>query len=270
MSSVISDWKQLTDVTMQLQDLDPTYYYFHNLREVRGEAWVRRCLMHMLMFYHVGEAAAAAEYNSLQFWDAVEYNYYDTKRGSERRHFRGEAGLKIVYQLREQLGANIEGFWDDIYRPNYRDLANRVGQWPGFGPYFAWKAADYCDRVLGKPVNYNGCIDLMPQGPKDYAATLWPQHSFDEVILNIALYINEKEYMAPGIPDRFCWISEAETLLCSFRGFFITGSHKIGGDLLEKHKQMKDFPDYLQFLPPMQDTSQYVKGTYEIPFRTLD
>jgi len=49
--------------------------------------------------------------------------------------------------------------------------------------------------------------------------------------------------------------------LCMLKGYFITKTHTIGDDIESKYAQLKNKPEYHQYLPPRQDWSQYERAT---------
>lgn len=258
---LIQNWRQFADITIAVHDLDPTYDFLYQASMVYGEDWSDRFMLHYLMFYNLGGAARAANGSTDDsFWDYVTNGYHLFKRGTERRHFRGELGSKAIGNLRKH-GPPSE-IIRDMYAPTYTELI-KLFQTKfagcGFGPYFIWKLMDLQDRVYGRPIRLNKdeALKYMPDEPRKCAATLWPHKALSSSLTDVTAFILNLPYKAPGMPNRQCGYAEAETVLCMLKGFFITRTHTIGDDVASKHKQLADFPDLLALLPPNQDWSCY-------------
>jgi hypothetical protein len=226
-----------------------------------GNAWCRRFAIHYLCFYDMGGAVAAAEQTTeADFWSYVLDNYVAFPRGTERRHSRGELGLRYVTNL-SKLGTPRD-IWRAMHAPNYTTLVKVfTTQFKncGFGPYFIWKVMDFQDRIFENPVSLSlvEAVTHCPNEPRKCADTVWPGRGFLWCIDEIAQYI--KQWVAPGAPDRMCSLPEAETLLCMMKGWGITKTHTIGDDVDLKYEQLRKWPQFLKFLPPKQDWSQYVR-----------
>ena len=244
------DWKEFATITISTNDLDPTYQMLYHARTEYGDDWVARFCLHMLMFYHIGEAADAAFIEGDKFWEHVQDNYETCKRGTERRHFRGEAGRRSISSLIQASGNAPQGllarFHSPLYPTLYRNISSAL---EGFGAYFIWKWADYLDSVFLMPIDYNGALPYMPDQPIKCAKKLWPNQSVEATLSMVVDYISQMD--APPSHTRKCDIPEAETILCMLKGYFITHSHKIGDDIDDKHKALGDDPYNLaRFLPP--------------------
>lgn len=257
----IETWYDFARVTVQTKDLDPTYDFLWNARQEMGDNWADRFALHMLMFYDLGGAVAAAQQtNEHNFWEYVLDNYTAFPRGTERRHSRGTLGLGYVTELSKRgsptklLGKMTGEYYTYLVKTVERDFKGC-----GFGPYFIWKVLDYQERCLGRAIylTLDECLKYMPAEPRKCAATLWPHTSLRVVVDGVrkAIY----NLPAPGSPDRLCSYQEVETVLCMLKGYFITKTHTIGDDIDEKHEQLRKWPEFLKFLPPKQDWSQYVR-----------
>jgi hypothetical protein len=47
------------------------------------------------------------------------------------------------------------------------------------------------------------------------------------------------------------------------KGYFITKTHTIGDDVDSKYEQLSAYPEFLKYLPPKQDWSQYERGSLD-------
>lgn len=253
----VETWQEFARETIRINDLDPTYEMLYNARKDYGEAWVARYCLHMLMFYHVGEAEVAAQYEGKDFWEHVERNYDTCKRGTERRHFRGRAGLEAIAGLKPRFLTRPEAVLSAFHAPAYPTLYRGVSEGAkGFGAYFIWKWADYLSCVFDMPIDLSQAYKYMPDQPAKCAKQVWPElslvESLDKVVQEIQQYLDPFSYSRP------CGVSEAETILCMMKGYFITKSHRIGDDLMDKHKALGNSP-LRKYLPPMQDLNQWSK-----------
>jgi len=252
MSNIVArDWKEFADITIRINDLDPTYEMLWKARKQYGDDWVERFCIHMLMFYHIGEAAIAANYEGQDFWNHVEANYTYTKRGSERRHFRGEAGRAAIRSLKQASGNATQGLLKAFYRPDYPTLYLGVKNGlEGFGEYFIWKWADYLDRIFDMPIDFSNAFPYMPEQPMKCARAMWPDQHPRDTLEMVREYISQ--YPAPPSGNRPCGIAEAETILCMLKGYFITKSHTIGDDIEDKYAALGQDPYGLaKFLPKL-------------------
>lgn len=251
----VNTWQEFARETIRINDLDPTYEMLRNARKEYGDEWVARFCLHMLMFYHVGEAEVAANLDGVEFWKHVEDNYETCKRGTERRHFRGANGRAAIASLKPAFltapGSALRAF----YRPAYPDLYRAVaGGATGFGPYFIWKWADYLQCVFDLPIDLTMAHKFMPDEPAKCAKKYWPDLTLKQALDTVVDEI--KQYPDPFSKSRPCGVSEAETILCMMKGYFITKSHRIGDDLLDKYKALGDSP-LRHYLPPKQDLAQW-------------
>ena len=261
----INSWQDFAEHTVLTGDLDPMYDMIYKLDEGERE----RYALHFFMFYDAGEAAKAMyATDENTFWEYVQDTYDTTKRGTERRHFRGDKGRDAIYRMKRH--GNPIQFWDRMHAPTLKELTWRVvTRFKGcqIGPYFIWKAMDLLDRCLERPVQINmeAVLKGMPDEPRKCADTVFPGWTLTQAVQEVTKAI--EHLPAAGARNRLCGYPEAETILCMIKGYFVTGTHTLGDDVDEKHEQMKDFPEMCRFLPPKQDWSKYVKSnTLVTPF----
>lgn len=256
MAIEITSWKQFCDITIEIDDLDPTYIMIKRGKEKWGQEWAERFCLHMLMFYDLQGASVAAHIEGEKFWEYVQDNYPTCTRGKERRHFRGENGRKAIASLIEAGNSLPEGLLTRFYAGSYPTVVRTLGKTlSGFGPYFAWKWADYLDRIFDLPVDYSQAYPFMHDSPLKCALTLWPHQSPEQTLKLVADYIAPHE--APG-GGRGCGIAEAETALCVMKAYFISGRGRIGDGIEEKHHQLKSDPyGIAAMLPPRVDMNRW-------------
>ena len=263
MSIIVDTWEAFADATIETKDLDPMYDFIWEARRVKGPEWADRFALHFFMFYNAGEAVKAAEYDG-PFWSYVEFGYASFKRGTERRHFRGDRGASAVRNLRKF--GNPSSVWDALHEGDYLNLvANVESNFGGcqIGPYFMWKAMDLMDRCLGRPVDVRlpDAAKFMPDEPRKCSSSVFPGVPIRVVLTHIADRI--KRFPAPGNPNRMCSYPEAETVLCMLKGYFLTKTHVIGDDIDEKYDQLAQYPDMQSLLPSRIVKSNYVRRILE-------
>lgn len=166
------------------KDLDPIYVALLACKLVGRQ--LDRWLIAYWCFYHAGLASYASEREGRDFWALLLKAAKNTSptpsggrwpRGTERRYFRGEAGVKAVYELRKRYGAWPEDMVHFVLGGplGVRSVIDRAMQHPLFGPWIGFKVADMVDGVLGAQV----CQD-------DLSVFLYntPRQSIEENIKN--------------------------------------------------------------------------------------
>lgn len=254
----VGTWQVLARELIRINDLDPTYTLIHRGRILFGEDWANQFCLHMLMFYDVGEAAKAAVVDPGQFWDYVLDNFSVCKRGVERRHFKAANGLNSIADL-QKLIPDPSRALKVLSGRTLAEVTHNFSDIRGFGPYFIWKACDYLDRCTGLPVDYSNAAKFLPSEPVKAAKYFWPDKTIGEAL---AIVVDEiKQYLAPPTYDRPCNESEAETVLCLMKGYFITKVHVIGDGILHNHLSfgLDDPFNLRRLLPPQVDLYDWVR-----------
>lgn len=258
----IRNWMEFAKATIETKDLDPTYDFLYAVKKEMGHEWATRFTLNYLCFYDLGGALAAANQTTEEnFWEYTLDNYTKFPRGTERRHSRGEVGLRYIKHLAVK-GSPLQ-LWGKMHADNYTDLVRafqRDFQRCGFGPYFVWKVMDFQDRIFGRPISLSieEAIKYCPDDPRKCAAILWPSMRFGEVLELVTQFI--QQFTAPGEPNRNCSYAEAETLLCMLKGWGITKTHVIGDDVESKYEQLREWPDFARFLPPLVNRKMYERS----------
>lgn len=251
---MISNWREFCDQVITTDEIDPLYGFAVKATADKGPLWGNRFVLHLLTFYDVGGAVEAANLTSEgSFWDYVISNYDSFPRGTNRRHSRGDLGKQYVINC-EKIGPPSV-FLEQAWAPNYSALVKvfqNTFHGCGYGPYFIWKVMDYQDRVLGRPVQLllHDAVRYMPDEARKGAALLWPGVPLADVMTKMVQYM--WKYEAPGLPTRKCGYSEVETMLCALRGYY-NDVYVIGEDITERRKQLKMYPQFVRFLPPIPE-----------------
>lgn len=251
-------------------DLDPIYLMLN--AGIKDESLLARWCLAYWMFYHAGVASKIAEAESGRFWDLC-MGAEDKKwpRGTERRHFRGQAArLAIVSAYNkhpspeEAVRWAATGFRDPRVAHLVRnepqhvtEVMARVQAWTGFGPWIAFKIADMLDAVLGFPVDFRnsehlwyddpkfGAVWVYAQGlgngmaTKEFAQGVWDNlqpKARTDLVTKIAgdLWLGLHNVRRPpvGAGGLGAQIQEVETVLCKYKSH-LNGHYPVGKDTRE-------------------------------------
>lgn len=235
-------------------ELDPVYNLIYGGRQRYGDDWGYKFALHFFMYYDLGQAAALANAQTeLDFWHMQNYGYEDFKRGSERRHFRGDKGREAM--LNFQRRGSPERIWKTMYKPTYHALYENIRsnfQGCQIGDYFTWKVMDIFDRCLDMPValDRGDAMNYLPYTPRKAAREHWRGAFLDEVLEAFVDVI--EDLPAPGAPTRGCSYAEAETILCAVYGS-VKGTYVFGSDIAKRRAQLADHPYLLDLLPTIPE-----------------
>jgi hypothetical protein len=162
-------------------DLDPVYVALNKLNLPRPK--LARWLTAYWSFYHCGFASYAADHEN--FWGVMlqaavnEVPAPDGNRwprSAERRHARGEAGIRMVTSLQVQFH-NPEVFLDYLTmypeKLNVATVMQRASEQYLFGRWIAFKIADMIDGVLRIPVAQDDINLLMYETPRKSILHNW-------------------------------------------------------------------------------------------------
>lgn len=219
------DWKAFATLLFKIEDADPGYMLL--ARAKLTEPQKLRYVLAWCTFYNPGLAAKASDYQGAKFYEYLRHVYPKAKRASERRHFRGAAGLKALDQwqaLYPQPEAMVEACWGKSYlqvRKNMKHMAQ-------MGDYFYWKLADIQDTVFNETVDFTGCEQYMPKVPKQGAQmigdylNLW---SLDLIMHDVTKHVSAMKH--PFAPYRPLALQEAETVCCVYKQH-VVGDYRFG------------------------------------------
>jgi hypothetical protein len=254
-------WVNFSLATMNTDELDPVYVAARNAIPILGREHVCRFLMGMSLYYDMGVACDLADRSTEDtFWDLCFEVYPTAKRGTERRYFRGDAGLTCLQYMRDNF-AGPEDFFKKTYRPTYSELLKVFKDIPGYGEYHTWKIWDFYDRILGMPVaSDESAFKAMPKEPvkglKLVAAEMnWDDDLDPKIIAQYCVNtLQSMNCLASPAKDRLVHIAEVETNMCGLSHFY-KGTDWVGADIQEKRKQLSGIEGHtasvmLQNLPP--------------------
>lgn len=223
-------------------DIDPTYYAFRGIRNDLSDKDVKKMLVSQLMFYDIGISCMLTETPDDKYWDTVDEIYPTCRRGKERRHFRGENGRKSIASIKPF--GSPDKFWDAMYADNYIDIRNNFKNISGFGDYFIWKYADYCDRVFDMPVDMKGAIKFLPKEPRLGSVIIANEiglddpDNFEAVMKHCIEECNKIGLLAPPAFNRPVDILEMETCYCGYK-HVMAGTDYVGSDIIDNIKALK-------------------------------
>lgn len=267
--------REFGDALIQSKDLDPTYVGLHGMfiSHKMDTAQLYRWLLAYWCFYHVGAASFLSEKTGTLYWDfmleaAINENSPAAwgcpdgrwPRAAERRHFRGQKCVDAVKWLRgyyakcpqhpEEVVTRLIQYSLPTHMTDQNVLEHvltartektvmkLVQEWPMFGPWIAFKAADMLERCAGVPVHFDADAILMYEEPRKALKLLAdggdPVLGFIQSKTETEWYSNLLTYFssrrAPPAMDRFCGPQEVETVLCKFKSY-MGGHYHVGKDI---------------------------------------
>lgn len=224
-------WREFANILFKLEEADPGYMLLARAKLTYGQKL--RYVLAWCTFYNPGIAAIASEYKGSDFYQYLRNVYPTAKRGSERRHFRGQAGLKALAQW-EAAHPNPEDMVEYCFGSTYMQVRRNMQNMAQMGEYFYWKMADIQDSVFGLPVDFTGCERYMPKVPKQGAEIINSlehqqfvngQYELEDVMSTITEHVGKLKH--PFKPHRPLMLQEAETVCCVFKQH-VSGKYKFG------------------------------------------
>lgn len=211
------DWKQFAKILFELEDADPGYMMLGRVKLPTAQK--QRFMTAWCAFYNPGIAAKASEYEGDKFWRYLEIQYGTAKRASERRHFRGKAGLDALaaWQDRFVLPENMVKY---LTAPDFFKVQYKSKEVPQIGTYFVWKFADVQERVFRVPCHFPPLAAKHSPGvPQQGAKQIAPDLEVGETYTMIADYLNDLGMCSPPWYDRAMNMQEAETVCCVYKQY---------------------------------------------------
>lgn len=235
------DWRKFAEVMFKLEDADPGYMLLK--RAELDRATKLRYVLAWCTYYNPGIAAVACQFQGAKFYQYLLSVYPSAKRASERRHFRGQAGLKALAQWQERF-PKPEAMIEATYGTSYLEVRKNMKDMAQMGDYFYWKLADIWDTVFDEVVDFTGCEKYMPKVPQQGAqiiATL-EKHDYHDFYLRpvveaITNHITNIPYPVKG--GRKLALQEAETVCCVFKQH-VVGDYHYGFRSAKAWKRLQD------------------------------
>lgn len=225
-----SDWRKFATLMFKLEDADPGYMLLR--RADLSYSQKLRYVLAWCTFYNPGLAARASDFQGEKFYAFLRKVYPTAKRASERRHFRGQAGLKALAQWQD-LYPKPEAMVEACFGSTYLEVRKNMQHMAQMGDYFYWKLADIQDTVMGKPVGFTGCEKYMPKVPQQGAQIIYELEAeipfcladLKDITGLVTEYIEDIPYPVKG--GRKLALQEAETVCCVFKQH-VVGDYKFG------------------------------------------
>lgn len=227
---------------LRTNDLDPVYVVLWNANLEPNT--LKRWLLAYWCFYHVGTASWIADHKLEPFyWEGMERAAASKEwpRGSERRHFRGQASVKSVAWLKEKRMWPLFN-WFQVHRvTTLPEVMGYVQSWYLFGDWIAFKVADMMERldlveVSFPPESMFSMFDAPKKGAELMAELHGPatgtnvySWAYEQLTHNL------EGVMAPPRYEREVNVQEIETILCKWKSHR-NGHYPVGKDTMEiKH-----------------------------------
>lgn len=214
----MDSWQVFTEKLFRSEDADPGYIAI--ARSGLHENQLKRACVAWCTFYNLGIAGKASELKGKAFWDYLLKLYPTAKRATERRHFRGKAGLKAMASWRENW-PEPEKMMDHILaaKPTYVSIRERVRPIAQMGDYFVWKMSDLYWVLTKKRVEFvRADLKHMPKTPQQGAELIRKKDEIlSDTVTRIVQEGRSKKLTAPPWNTEDFGIAEAETVCCVYK-----------------------------------------------------
>jgi hypothetical protein len=223
-------WQDFGYFIFLQREADPGYYVVTYLRQMKypPDQLYRFCVA-WCAFYNLGIAARASELQGEAFYALLRSVYPTAKRASERRHFRGAAGLKAIDQWQakwpkpEQLAEFIIGNDADPVN-DMGDIRTRCSEVAQMGDYFKWKWGDLYEVLNQRPMLFRGWENVSPKVPQQGAALIAaeagkPELTTEQVYRAIVTQMRKRGVVSYYAPWRPFDVQDAETICCVYKQY---------------------------------------------------
>lgn len=242
----LDDWRTFTKRIYNEWDADPGYYAL-GLTPLK-EAQKLRFAVAWCTYYNLGIAADASTRQGAAFWNYLEGIFPSAKRATERRHFRGDAGLQALAQWRLSW-PQPEAMAEHMVGSNYFEIRKKGQMVRQYGDYFFWKWCDLNEVLWGSPLDMSNSEKYSPKLPQQGASLIyqmdmdacgWPRDhqiieeatGHNEIVkatyAEVVRYGRKHRVPARTVDYRHFDIQEAETVCCVYKqmssGSYIYGT----------------------------------------------
>jgi hypothetical protein len=217
-------WKVFGQFIFECREADPGYYVLHYLNEAGYNLdQLKRFAVAWCAFYNLGIAARASELKGDKFYKLLVDLYPTAKRASERRHFRGAAGLKALAQWQAEW-KHPESLADHIMCRDMGDIRERCSEVAQMGDYFKWKWGDLTEVLMQKSVTFNGYEHVSPKVPQQGAALIAaeaakPDWSTKKVYESLSTAMQRLGVKSIYAQWRDFDVQDAETICCVYKQY---------------------------------------------------
>ena len=194
----LDHWTDFTRRIYREWDADPGYYAIQHSGFSRDQQM--RLAIAWCAYYNLGIAARASELAGSKFWSYLHALYSTAQRGSERRHFRGAAGLRALKEWSdrwpkpETMMVFACGGWGGA--GTYFDIRKRTSEIYLYGSYYTWKVCDLHEVLGFGPVDMRGSEKYSPKVPQQGAHLI---HGMDGA--DAWKYADDSVLTGKGYPD---------------------------------------------------------------------
>lgn len=175
----IDHWTVFTKRMFTEWDSDPGYAVIQHSGIPRDQQM--RFAIAWASYYNLGIAARASELKGAKFWAYLHVIYTTAQRGSERRHFRGAAGLRALKEWSDRWPKpeTMMVFMCGGYggAGSYFDIRKRTKEVYLYGDYLTWKVTDLHEVLGFGPLDMTGSEKYSPKTPQQGAHLI---HNMDE------------------------------------------------------------------------------------------
>ena len=220
---------------LKTNDLDPIYVMLYH--SPLSKNVLRKWLLAYWCFYSIETCNRIINYND--YWEGMRAaaSSSDFKRGTERRHFRGNLAITSVEDLSRLSVSERFKPLETVESVSYLEVINQVMTWRGFGPWIAFKVADMLDRLGFCSIKFDYqaqskvmLFDSPKEGAKRVTERYGGNSNQPEVWAVNKLSESLGRFKAPPDYQRPINIQEIETILCKWKSH-TNGHYQLGEDL---------------------------------------
>ncbi|SRR6266576_221833 len=222
-------------------DLDPMYIALWEAKLDQNR--LKRWLLAYWYFYAGGVSSKLSYYEGKDFFrKALQLAKPESKtpRGTERRHFRGEACLDSIRYFHDKYDSPEQAI-DHLLAKSHGNVLGVVSfvkeRWPLFGPWIGFKIADMLERLDITHISFPIKTLEMYSEPTKGAELICKKKGWDWDRLRVSgtvlkLLETFSEYKAPPRYERPCNVQEVESICCKVKSHW-NGHYPVGKDTRE-------------------------------------
>lgn len=234
-----ASWREFGNFLFDCREADPGYYVLDYLRQEGYDINQRmRFAVAWCTFYNLGLAAQASELKSGPFYKFLHGVYPTAKRASERRHFRGQAGLVAIERWTKQFPAPewmVRSIFNmEILHGTDKDkpkeltmgtIRTNCESVPQMGDYFKWKWGDLAEVLFQVPVVFRGWENKSPKVPQQGAALIAKEADREHYDTQKIYRIMARDMRSDGVKSPYAGdfrdfdVQDAETICCVYKQY---------------------------------------------------
>lgn len=217
-------WQQFGEMLFRTLDSDPGYIVLNYLREAGyPESQLKRFAVAWCSYYNLGIAADASEKKGAKFYEYLTSIYETAKRATERRHFRGKAGMSALLQW-QGMFPQPEDMANHLIHDDLAKVRKAAGDVAQLGTYFVWKWGDLSEVLRQATCTFDGYEKWSPKLPFEGALLIAeeagkPDLGVARVYRAIAKTMNGAGVTSPYAPWRDFGVQDSETVCCVYKQY---------------------------------------------------